>query len=366
VDKVFECYEYSEAQKCQLAALEFTDYANLRWENLKAQRRRDRGDGIRSWREMKRIMHRRFMPEYYMQNLYLKLQSIRQGGMSVEDYVMEFEMLSMRCELSEPREQTIARFIGGLNKEIADVVELQPYVFWEDVITLASKVEKQRKRSKLNASRVLYSKPVAASSGSSSKWNAQQKVVGGSQRPQAEATKGKEKHTDPQRPVRSRDIKCFKCLGLGHIASQCPNRRVMTIQNTQEIESEDEGVDEEVSGGAQGENVEFADEGEMLMIRRVLSSEAKLEEEQRDNLFRTRCTIQNKVCGVIIDSGSCTNVASTTLVEKLNLATTKHPCPYKLRWLNDQGEARVTQQVRIPFSIGKTYKDEVVCDVAPM
>ncbi|NEY13646.1 hypothetical protein DDE04_09090 [Bifidobacterium pseudocatenulatum] len=140
----------------------------------------------------------------------------------------------------------------------------------------------------------------------------------------------------------------------------------MTIQNTQEIESEDEGVDEEVSGGAQGENVEFADEGEMLMIRRVLSSEAKLEEEQRENLFRTRCTIQNKVCGVIIDSGSCTNVASTTLVEKLNLATTKHPCPYKLRWLNDQGEARVTQQVRIPFSIGKMYKDEVVCDVVPM
>ena len=253
-----------------------------------------------------------------------------------------------------------------MNKEIADIVELQPYVFWEDVITLVSKVEKQRKRRKLNASRVLYSKPVAASSGSSSKWNAQQKVVGGSQRPQAEATKGKEKHTDPQRPVRSRDIKCFKCLGLGHIASQCPNRRVMTIQNTQEIESEAEGVDEEVSGGAQGENVEFADEGEMLMIRRVLSSEAKLEEEQRDNLFRTRCTIQNKVCGVIIDSGSCTNVASTTLVEKLNLATTKHPCPYKLRWLNDQGEVRVTQQVCIPFSIGKMYKDEVVCDVVPM
>ncbi|PKI32380.1 hypothetical protein CRG98_047229, partial [Punica granatum] len=175
VDKVFECYECSEAQKCQLAALEFTDYANLWWENLKAQRRRDREDGIRSWREMKRIMHRRFVPEYYKQDLFLKLQSIRQGGMSVEHYVMEFEMLSMRCEPSEPREQTIARFIGGLNKEIADVVGLQPYVFLEDLITLASKVEKQRKRSKLNASRVHYPKPMAASSGSSSKWNAQQK-----------------------------------------------------------------------------------------------------------------------------------------------------------------------------------------------
>ncbi|PKI66193.1 hypothetical protein CRG98_013446 [Punica granatum] len=173
------------------------------------------------------------------------------------------------------------------------------------------------------------------------------------------ATKGNEKHTDPQCLVRSRDIKCFKCLGLGHIASQCPNRRVITIQSTQEIESEDEGVDEEVSRGARGENVEFSNEGGMLMICRVLSSKTKLEEEQRENLFRTRCTIQNKVCGVIINSRSCTNVASTTLVEKLNLATIKHPCPYKLRWLNDQGEARVTQQVCIPFSIGKTYKDEV-------
>ncbi|PKI61230.1 hypothetical protein CRG98_018378 [Punica granatum] len=37
VDKVFEYYEYSEAQKCQLAALEFTDYANPWWENIKAQ-----------------------------------------------------------------------------------------------------------------------------------------------------------------------------------------------------------------------------------------------------------------------------------------------------------------------------------------
>ncbi|PKI75203.1 hypothetical protein CRG98_004427 [Punica granatum] len=77
----------------------------------------------------------------------------------------------------------------------------------------------------------------------------------------------------------------------------------MTIQSTQRIESEDERMDEEVSGGAQEENIEFADE-----------------------------------VGVIIDNGSCTNIASTTFVEKLNLTTTKHPCPYKLRWLNDQGE----------------------------
>jgi hypothetical protein len=68
---------------------------------------------------------------------------------------------------------------------------------------------------------------------------------------------------------------------------------------------------------------------------------------------------------MIIDGGSCTNVASTTLIEKLNLPTLKHPRLYKLQWLNDCGEVKVNEQVLISFSIGK-YKDEVLCDVVPM
>jgi hypothetical protein len=68
---------------------------------------------------------------------------------------------------------------------------------------------------------------------------------------------------------------------------------------------------------------------------------------------------------MIIDGGSCTNVASTILIEKLNLPTLKHSRPYKLQWLNDCGEVRVDRQVLVTFSIGK-YLDEVLCDVVPM
>jgi len=53
------------------------------------------------------------------------------------------------------------------------------------------------------------------------------------------------------------------------------------------------------------------------------------------------------------------------LVSKLSLAITPHPKPYKLQWLNEQGEMIVNQQVKASFSIG-TYKDEVISDVVPM
>ena len=43
----------------------------------------------------------------------------------------------------------------------------------------------------------------------------------------------------------------------------------------------------------------------------------------------------------------------------------KHSRPYKLQWLNDCGEVKVTKQVLVSFSIGK-YKDEILCDVVPM
>ena len=104
----------------------------------------------------------------------------------------------------------------------------------------------------------------------------------------------------------------------------------------------------------------------MFVAKRALSLQDKEEEEvQRENIFHTMCHVQNKVCSVIIDSGSCTNVASTTLVEKLGLLTSKHPRPYKLQWLNDSGELWVQKQVLLSFSMGK-YHDEVLCDVVPM
>ena len=103
-----------------------------------------------------------------------------------------------------------------------------------------------------------------------------------------------------------------------------------------------------------------------LLMQRALAIQA-LEDEgvQRENIFRSRFRVKDKVCSVIIDGGSCVNIATTLMVEKLALPLLAHPRPYKLQWMNNGGVVTVTQQVLIHFNIGK-YEDEVVCDVVPM
>ena len=86
---------------------------------------------------------------------------------------------------------------------------------------------------------------------------------------------------------------------------------------------------------------------------------------QRENIFRTRCMIDNKLYSIIIDGGSCNNVINASLVDKLGLKTNKHPRPYRLQCLNNSMDIKVTRQTLILFSIGH-YHDEVLCDVVPI
>ena len=71
------------------------------------------------------------------------------------------------------------------------------------------------------------------------------------------------------------------------------------------------------------------------------------------------------MCKVIIDGGSCHNLASKEMVDKLGLKLLKHPHPYHVQWLNNSGSIKIAQRVKVPFKVGE-YVDTIECDVAPM
>jgi hypothetical protein len=67
----------------------------------------------------------------------------------------------------------------------------------------------------------------------------------------------------------------------------------------------------------------------------------------------------------IIDSGSQKNLISAEVIKRLALPTTPHPQPYTIGWLRQGSNLRVSQQCQMSYGI-KPFKDEVLCDVAPL
>uniref|UniRef100_A0A2N9H6G3 Reverse transcriptase RNase H-like domain-containing protein n=1 Tax=Fagus sylvatica TaxID=28930 RepID=A0A2N9H6G3_FAGSY len=240
--------------------IEFTDYAIIWWDQLVTNRRRNTERPVETWGELKALMRRRFVPSHFYRDLYQRLQNLTQGSRSVEDYHKEMEVAMIRANVEEDREATMARFLSGLNRDIANVIELQHYVEIEDMVHMAMKVERQLKR------------------------------------------KG-------------------------------TARRVMIMRDNGEVmtESEDDSDEmPELVDASDDDGVVYPVTGESLVARRALNTHIKVDdaEQQRENIFHTRCHVNNK-------------------------------------WLNDCGEVRVDRQVLVTFSIGK-YLDEVLCDVVPM
>ncbi|RDX99638.1 hypothetical protein CR513_17289, partial [Mucuna pruriens] len=152
-------------------------------------------------------------------------------------------------------------------------------------------------------------------------------------------------------PPRTSSIKCFKCLRKGNIASMCPNRRVMIVK-------EDGEVDNAISLGkatTSSEAKTLSDnshyKGDFLVVRQLMNSHMGEEAEiQRETIFHSRCLILGNLCSMIIDGGSCVNVASERLVKKLALPTIVHPRPYRLQWLSDKREFLIEKQAKVTFT----------------
>ncbi|XP_072081028.1 uncharacterized protein [Arachis hypogaea] len=229
-----------------------------------------------------------------------------------------------KANIKEESETTIARFLSGMNRDIANTVEHLLFVTIEDLVNLAIKVERQQKAKGLR--------------NSTSRWDSRAANFG--EKTGSKPTKSKEKPTEQHRkthmpnstskpPTRHRDITCFKCRGLGHYA----------FEWYEDMPHADDATDNQ-------DIVEYVVSGETLVTRRILNVQAKDDRlEQRENIFHTKVLLGGKVGLMIIDTGSHTNVASSTLITKLGLKCTKHPNPYKLEWLSNVGELKYDRKV---------------------
>nr|KYP41596.1 hypothetical protein KK1_037042 [Cajanus cajan] len=192
------------------------------WSSLEKERRINHEPPIQYWNELHSALRRRYIPPYYDLELMDKLQRLKQGSSSVNEYRKTMELLMMRAGIREEDMTTISRFQSGFNLEIRDKVELLPYRYLNELVQLYSFILE---------------------------WN-----------------------------IKLREfIKCFKCLVRGHIASQCPTKKTMVLKSQDHYSSLDEATSS--SSSSEDEAIDSKKEilpceGDLLLVRRLLSNQS--------------------------------------------------------------------------------------------
>jgi hypothetical protein len=137
--KKFTCHDFPGDKCVRAASIEFTDFASIWWSEYHCKNT----NNTPTWDALKRIMRARFVPSYYARDLLHKLQQLRQGSKSVEEYYQELQIGMLRCGLEENEDGAMARFMGRLNRETQDILAYKEYNSVNCLFHLACKAEQE-------------------------------------------------------------------------------------------------------------------------------------------------------------------------------------------------------------------------------
>lgn len=83
---------------------------------LQRQRVREGRPKINSWDTLRKHLRTKYVPSNYKQQLYTNWSHLKQGSKTVSEYIQEGERLTVLCEIDEPEELRLGRFLGGIKR----------------------------------------------------------------------------------------------------------------------------------------------------------------------------------------------------------------------------------------------------------
>ena len=116
--KFFRYTAFTSGAQIAMVSSALCDGALACWEQIVRTRVAMGQPAIDTWHAMSDAMRTRVVPLNYLSSLRDKLQILQQGILSVDDYFREMTFLLRRNFVREEPEQTMQRFLSGLNDNI--------------------------------------------------------------------------------------------------------------------------------------------------------------------------------------------------------------------------------------------------------
>ncbi|XP_062014602.1 uncharacterized protein LOC133731182 [Rosa rugosa] len=214
VDRFFEIMEVPENKQVKHVAWRLKSIAAVWWDKLQNTRKKQRKQGVKTWRRMKQLMMERFLPDDYEQILYKLYIECVQG-------------------------QKVARYISGLKPAIQEKILLQTVWTVTEATSLALKAELLEKPSRASSfQRYTYQRSTELVNPSAGKGKAIQQNIEGAPRASNPSFKGASSSSSssgaqnrfpnqkPNNPyARPTTQLCYRCNKPGHRSNVCPERR---------------------------------------------------------------------------------------------------------------------------------------------
>ncbi|XP_072962671.1 uncharacterized protein [Typha angustifolia] len=374
MDRYFKWYDMSEIRKVKFAAIKLTGKANQYCTNVEIS-----GElPIEIWVDMKNELKHKYLPPSYYPKLLDRWNRLTQGSKSAKDYIAAFDELLVRCSVieSETPMQILSRFRASLHEELRSELFARNVDTLEKAYNLVQDLEESRPN---HIPRNYETRPQIHkfSTGPHQAKSVNQSFNRSTPSPSQSKVEYKGKNVEKDFSKINPRVKCYKYQGYGHVAANCASPYKISLIEEPFEEDSKQDFDGYVHH-VDGEEGDFEDEEEentlgclrhidstRLHVVRCAFSQPKVNDDwRRSSIFHTFTKIGGKNCKVIMDSGSCINVVSSTIISKLNLRAVSHPNPYKVLWINF-ATLEIKERCLVPIEF-TTYKDKMWCDVLTM
>ncbi|XP_073137266.1 uncharacterized protein [Henckelia pumila] len=117
IDQLFESLDYSDDRRVRLIIHQLQGVAKSWWMTTK-RAKENKGTAI-TWALFRAEFYKRFFPASYRKDKGAEFSNLRQGSMSIEDYVAKFDsLLRFAPHIADNEEAKADQFINDLNPEI--------------------------------------------------------------------------------------------------------------------------------------------------------------------------------------------------------------------------------------------------------